>query len=315
MVKQEIILLLNEVLKQTARLRKGGNELVYYCPSCKHHKRKLEVCLEDGHRFGWFNCWTCSISGGFKKLLRLVNATQSYYERLYLLTKDIKIIRGRNQERKDENKSEVSLPEEFRPISTPRNNPEYKNALAYLIRRGVIREDILRYNIGYCEEGPYENHIIVPSYDAKGILNFFIGRKYYEDNCGFSYKKPPYSMDIVAFESFINYNEPLNLCEGVFDALAIRNNAIPLFGKFPSRKLRETMILNGNKRVNMILDDDAMADSIKNCEMMMRLGMTVHLVYLNGKDPSVLGFDKIHNLIRESEEFTEEDLLRYRLQI
>ena len=91
-IKQEIILLLNEVLKQTARLRKGGNELVYYCPSCKHHKRKLEVCLEDGHRFGWFNCWTCSISGGFKKLLRLVNATQSYYERLYLLTKDIKII-------------------------------------------------------------------------------------------------------------------------------------------------------------------------------------------------------------------------------
>lgn len=313
MIKQEITLLLNDVLKQEARLRKGGNELVYYCPSCKHHKRKLEVCLEDGHRFGWFNCWTCSTSGGFKKLLRLVNAPQSYYEKLYSLTKDIKIIRGRGQPVNIS--SSVSLPEEFHPISKPKSTPEYKNALAYLKRRGILREDILRYNIGYCENGPYEQHVIIPSYDAKGELNFFIGRRYYQTEGAIPHKKPDCSMDIIGFESFINYQEPINLCEGVFDALAIRNNAVPLFGKYPSKKLREAMIINGTQRVNMILDNDALADSMKNCKMMMRLGIDVYLVHLNGKDPSVLGFENIHRLIREAPQFTDDDLLRHALQL
>jgi hypothetical protein len=103
------------------------------------------------------------------------------------------------------------------------------------------------------------------------------------------------------------------LCEGVFDAIAIRNNAVPLFGKYPSKKLRESMLVNGTKRVNMILDNDAMEDSIKNCEMMMGLGIDVYLVELNGKDPAVLGFEKIHELIRNAAPFDRDNLLKYEL--
>ena len=315
LVQSELIAIFNDLLGQKARLRKGGAQATFHCPFCPDKNlvtQKLEIAL-SGPQIGNFHCWRCNTKGrSFGALLKRLNASKHYRDALFNLTGDVYISR---RQKKDENTSEAILPEEFRPISIPRNHPEYKNALAYLIRRGIIREDILRYNIGYCEEGPYENHIIVPSYDAKGVLNFFIGRRYYETEGTIPHKKPDVSMDLVGFESFINYNEPLNLCEGVFDAIAIRNNAIPLFGKFPSRKLRETMILNGAERVNMILDNDAMEDSIKNCKMMMQLGISVHLVYLNGKDPSILGFEKIHNLIRESEEFTDEDLLRYRLQI
>ena len=41
---------------------------------------------------------------------------------------------------------------------------------------------------------------------------------------------------------FINCNVPIVLVEGVFDAIAIRNNAIPLLGKFPSKTLVKRLV-------------------------------------------------------------------------
>jgi ribosomal protein L37AE/L43A len=308
-IQSQIVSLLNEVLNQTARLRKGGSQAVYYCPICHHYKRKLEVNLETGQ----WHCWTCNIKGSYLgTFLTTVKAPKSYREKLLQLTGDLRLAR-RNKPKTDLNA--VILPEEFHPLSQPKKTPEYKNAVSYLKKRGIIYEDILRYNVGYCEEGPYAYHVIVPSYDASGNLNFFIGRRYYDTEGTIPYKKPEVSMDIIGFESFVNYNEPLNLCEGVFDAFAIRNNAIPLFGKYPSKKLREVMIINGTKRVNMILDDDAMEDAMKNSETIMGLGIDIYLVRLDGKDPSALGFERIHNLIRNAKPLEFDDMMAFRLEI
>ena len=308
LAKSEIIALLNDVLGQTARLRKGGNEAVYFCPFCRHVKRKMECCLDENNKFfGVFNCWTCSTSGTFGKLLTLVNASQSRRDRLYQLTKDIRFL-----PKVGDKFESVELPTEFHPLSRPRNTPEYKNAVAYLRRRGVLREDILRYNIGYCEGGgEYEYHIIVPSYDAKSELNFFVGRRYYDTPGTIPYKKPNVPMsDIVGFESFVNYKEPLNIVEGCFDAFAVRNNAVPLFGKYLSRKLREMMLLNHTKRVNMILDNDALDDAVKNYVRLRRDGIEVYIVHLDGKDPSEMGFERTHELIRNAREFDEMELTK-----
>ena len=313
LVQSELIAIFNELLGQRARLRKGGVQATYHCPFCMDKNlvtQKLEVAM-SGPKIGSYHCWRCNTKGQtFGSLLKKLKASSRYREAIFKLTGDIRI--SRSHRISDENLS-ISLPDEFHPMSSPKNSPEYKNALFYLKRRGIICEDILRYNIGYCETGAYEHHVIVPSYDASGTLNFFIGRRYYVNDPGVPHKKPQVPMDLVGFESFINYDEPLNLCEGVFDAIAIRNNAVPLFGKYPSRKLRESMLMHRTKRVNMVLDNDAMNDSINNCKMMMKLGIDVYLVHLDGKDPSVLGFEKIHGLIRESQQFTEDDLLRHAL--
>lgn len=311
LVQSQIVSLLNGLLNQTARLRKGGNQAVYFCPCCHHHKRKLEINLETGQ----WHCWTCNIKGSFLgSFLHKVNASKSYREKLAELTGDLRLVARRKQNLPTD---AISLPAEFLPLSKSQVTIEYKNAMAYLKRRGILREDILRYNIGYCEEGDYQFHIITPSYDADGKLNFFIGRRYYDVEGVIAHKKPYVPMNLVGFESFVNYNYPLNFCEGTFDAIAIRNNAVPLFGKYPSKKLREKMILNGTRRVNMILDDDALDDAIKNYELLIREvpGVAVHMVKLNGKDPSKLGFKKTHEIIRQTPEFTETDLVRHKLQI
>ncbi len=46
-------------------------------------------------------------------------------------------------------------------------------------------EDIIKYNIGFCNEGPYGGRVIIPSYDDNGKLNYFIARDYkgYLLNC------------------------------------------------------------------------------------------------------------------------------------
>lgn len=307
-MQSQIVGLLNELLNQTARMRKGGMQAVYFCPCCHHYKRKLEINLETGQ----WHCWTCNIKGSFLgSFLTKVKAPKTYRDRLLKLTGDVRF----TMQSKYVASAEVALPGEFHPLSQPKTSPEYKNAMMYLKRRGIIREDILRYNIGYCETGPYAYHIIVPSYDAKGNLNFFMGRRYYESEGTIPHKKPEVSMDLVGFEIFINYNEPLNLCEGVFDAIAIRNNAVPLFGKYPSKKLREKMIINGTKRVNIVLDSDALRDAVKNYSLLIKdvPNIEVHVVKLNGKDPSSLGFERVSDLINTSREFDFTDLLNYEL--
>lgn len=316
LVQSELVAIFNELLNQRARLRKGGVQATYHCPFCADKNlvtQKLELAL-SGPNIGSYHCWRCNTKGKtFGTLLKKLNAPDYYRHELFKLTGDIRIARSQ----KYDSKTFVALPEEFHPMAEPRNTPEYRNALSYLKKRGVLEEDILRYNIGYCEDGEYAYHIIVPSYDAKGNLNFFMGRRYYKTEGAIPHKKPEVDMNIVGFESFVNYNEPINLCEGVFDGIAIRNNAVPLFGKYPSKKLREQMIINGTKQVNMILDDDAMGDAIKNCELLTHdvPEVEVRLVRLPKKDPSILGFKKIHELIRNSVPLTFRDLLAYRLKI
>ena len=105
--------------------------------------------------------------------------------------------------------------------------------------------DILKYRIGYCTNGLYNGKIIIPSYDANGSLNYFVGRAYYDTD--YKHKNPNASKDIVGFELHINWNMPIILVEGAFDAIAIKRNAIPLFGKTISNTLKKRIVEKGVK--------------------------------------------------------------------
>jgi DNA primase len=305
----KLVSLLDRVLAQSSILRKGGEQATYFC-KCGHYKRKLEVSLEEN----MFHCWVCNESGGLHKLLNIYGANVKDHGELDLLMGTVR------QEWRNKPKSDVvlALPDEFHPLMTPLDSPEYKNAVHYLIKkRKFLKEDIIRYNIGYCESGEYDGHIIIPSYDSDGKLNFFIGRRYFESEGAIPYKKPEFPMNIVGFESFVNYKQPLNLCEGVFDSIAIRNNAVPLFGKYLQPKLLSEILIHNVKRVNMILDDDALDDAVENYRRLKRVNakLDIHVIKLDGKDPSVLGYSRMHQLIKDSTPFEFEDLIAYKLKI
>ena len=56
-----------------------------------------------------------------------------------------------------------------------------KRAFTYLKSRNISKDDIEKYNIGYCDFGKYKNMVIIPSYDKDGILNYFSSRSFDKD--------------------------------------------------------------------------------------------------------------------------------------
>ena len=303
-LQSKILALLNEVLGQTARLRKGGNEASYFCCFCNHYKRKLEFDLETGQ----WSCWVCHAKGSYLgSFLSKIKAHKQYRDRLFEITKDVRFRRKQRKTTEDL----LFLPSEFISLAEPSNDSTYKNAIFYLKKRGVGIEDICRYNIGYCNRGEYNNCIVVPSYDAEGKLNYFSSRYFYYNFI--KYKNAPGSKNVVGFESFINYDEPITLVEGCFDAIAVRKNAVPLFGTTIPFKLQEALVMNKTPRVNLVLDNDAISVAIKHARRLWNWGINVHLITLPKKDPSELGFEKIHDLIEKSTPLDFRELIYQRL--
>ena len=173
-------------------------------------------------------------------------------------------------------------------------------------------EDILKYNIGYCESGPYKNMIIIPSYDADGRLNYFTGRSF-EKEPKIKYKNPSVSRDIIPFELFINWDIPFILCEGPFDAIAIKRNVIPLLGKNIQSKLMKKIVMSSVDKIYIALDKDAQKQALSFCEKLMNEGKEVYLVDMKDKDPSEMGFKNFINLISETYPLTLSGLLEKKL--
>ena len=306
----QLVSLLDKALSQSARIRKG-HEAVYFCPFCNHYKKKLEINLETQN----WQCWVCHVAGkSIRSFFKKLRVNYSYYAELYKIVGEYQF----QPSVADDEKYEIKeLPKYFLPLSSCIKSMEYGIAISYLRSRGITKNDIFRYNIGYCENGEYRHRIVIPSYDKDGNINFFSARSYYEGTF-MKYKLPPWSKDIIGFELFVNWNEPITLVEGQWDAIAVRKNAIPLFGTTISNHLREAIINNGVWRVNIVLDNDAMKSAIKifdNIERFKTFDIDVHLIKLKDKDPSVLGFQKIDEIIRESKPTEFSDIIKMKMNL
>ena len=158
----------------------------------------------------------------------------------------------------------------------------------------------------------YSGRIIVPSFDDGGNLNYFVGRSFYDTKL--KYKNPAVSKNIVGFDLFINWNEPIVLVEGVFDAIAIKRNAIPLFGKTIPDNLMRKIIQNKVKEIYLCLDKDALTDALNISQTLMNTGIRVGMVDLpDDTDPSSIGFEGIHSMLNDTDELTLSNLMRYKL--
>ena len=283
-----------------------NGEHAFHCPFCNHHKKKLQVNCETQK----WHCWVCN-KGGYKIgiLLRKINAPKQIISEVLKILGDYQ---GVSKEKEEVTKYDVSLPQCYKPLWKKSEDPLYKNAIHYLKKRNIGSIDILRYSIGFCSSNGYSNRIIIPSYDADGKLNYFIARDMFP-NSKFKYKNPPMSKDTVCFEMFVNWNEPIILCEGVFDAIAIRNNAIPLLGKFPSKTLVMRLVEKKVKTIYVALDEDAKQDAVKLSKFLMDYGINTYLLQMNGKDPSELGFKEFWNTLKQSKQSKFSDIIRGRL--
>lgn len=303
----ENLVVLNYLEKLLGKSHKRAREnYAFYCPFCSHHKPKLEVNLHTNEKGeNPWECWVCNTKGRtVRSLLKQLKVDQTTISEV---TKHIQ---------KGSIDAQISfsleLPKEFRPLSEPSNSILINRARKYLYNRGLTDNDFIKYNIGYCPSGEYADRIIVPSYDERGVLNYFVGRSVNPDT-SFKYKNPSVSKDVIGFESFINWDVPVVLCEGVFDAIAVKRNAIPLLGKTMSQSLLRKLALNKVKDVYIALDKDALRSALTISDQLLSMGKRVYLVDMQDKDPSSMGFRAFTEHVQTADEINLSKIMEYKL--
>ena len=304
MYNTQLLELLEQVFGNGYKLKNG--EIAFHCKFCNHHKKKLQINLENQK----WHCWVCN-SGGQKivQLLKKLNVPKNIVKNvLELLDEYVSY----DKQKEKETHHGLSLPGCYKPLYLHSDSLIRKHALKYLKQRGITQREIIRYQIGYCDDGLYQNRVIIPSYDKEGNINYFIARDIFPDS-KMKYKNPPVSRDIIPFELFVSWEHPIVLCEGVFDAIAIKKNAIPLLGKVPSKKLIMKIMESGVTDIYIALDKDAKNDALKLSEFMMGYGKNVYLVDMDTKDPSDLGFRNFWKQIESTTQTGFSDLIRSRL--
>jgi len=304
--KTLIIGILDEILGVGSSLK--GDEQAHYCPFCHHHKKKLQINLETQK----WHCWVCDSKGKrISSLLRKLHTDSKRIQKIYEIYGDDYIVYSKETE---EDKVELRLPSEFKSLlNEPKGvNPTYKKVKYYANSRGITNEDVIKYNIGFCDSGLYSGRIIIPSYDSDNKLNYFIARSVFEEE-KFKYKNPPVSKNVIIFENQINWNEPITIVEGVFDALSVKRNVVPILGKFIPKKLMETIYNKGVKNINILLDKDAQEQALHYVVQFGNQGISVRNIIPSDKDAGEMGFVKVNKILKESKKTGFDDVIKQKL--
>lgn len=288
----------------------AGDNHAFHCPFCNHHKPKLEVNLNttDEGKNRW-NCWVCNTRGTtIFSLLKQLKLPKDHAQQI------LKFVHKGEYSNYNESAVKLELPKEYQPLYSASTTSVVANTVKkYLYDRGLTDIDFIKYQIGYATTGEYGGRIIIPSYDRSNNLNYFVARSF--EGSFYKYRNPSSSKDVIFFENLINWDQPIIICEGVFDAIAIRRNAVPILGNTLSKSLQIKIATSSVSDIYIALDKDALDKALKYSEQLLNLGKRVFLVELDEKDPSEMGFVQFTKHIQTAQELTLSSLMMHKLQI
>jgi len=268
-VSQKRVNLLRNVLGNSYQV---GEEHLFHCPKCKHHKSKLSVNFGKG----FFKCWVCDYNG--RKISNLVYSFGNTNQKQEWRSLD-GVVDFSEIDKKPE-KILVNLPQEFMTLTGKHLSPLSAPARSYLNTRNITRDDIVWWKIGYCSDGQYAGRVIIPSFGLDGEVTYFIARTY-GDHWP-KYLNPPAEKDFIFNELYLDWSKSITIVEGVFDAI-VSDNAIPLLGS----TLRENSyifqkIVENCDEVYIALDDDAKSKEFKISKLFMSYGVDVYRIDTSG---------------------------------
>ena len=253
---------------------KSKDEFLFHCPKCKHHKKKLSLNFDKNV----FKCWICDYVG--KDISRLIYSYGNSDTKGQWRTLTGVVDFSEVDEVEDE-KIVVKLPEEFISLTSKQVNPLSIMVRQYLKSRGLTRDDLVWWKMGYCPDGEYGKRIIIPSFDINGEVNYFIARSYTPGDWQ-RYKNPPAERDFIFNELYLDWNKDITIVEGVFDAI-VAGNAIPLLGSTlrENSYIFQKIIANCDK-VYIALDDDAKSKEFKISDLFRLYGVDVYRIDTSG---------------------------------
>jgi DNA primase len=286
-MKQELEKLYNILAVFLGEAKNGFDENTYQyqfpCPNCverdgwmEARKYNLEVNLQKQV----FKCWKCCsidehMSGSIIKLIRMHGndkLLQEYKDVIHEIRNSelykINFTSGDfNIDTSVIEREELKLPSSYKPFKKDGKNNW--GALKYLQDRGIGWDIIERYKIGYTEREEENKkgsfRIIIPSYNALGELNYWVGRDYLPKSDKFpsrvKYDNPKVEKKNIIFnEEKLQWDADITLVEGPFDHIVVPNS-VPLLGKALNKEYKLYWDLISDKfngsAVNIFLDGDA----------------------------------------------------------
>jgi hypothetical protein len=256
--------------------QRSGNEYLFKCQFCDHHKKKLSVNLTKDR----YKCWICDKAGKIGRLVKRFGSFIQQQEWKELtgqvdITDFEKLLLGA-EEKTVEKEVTLPLPDEFISLCNRNTSLTSVQARNYLSSRGISQEDILRWKLGYCPSGEYGERIVAPSFNLDGKVNFYVGRTY--NRHWRKYTNPPVNKDIVFNELYVDWDSDVTLVEGVFDAIKVPNS-IPLLGSTLREDSKLFMqIIKNDPAVYVALDPDAEKKAFVLIEALLKYDIEVYKV-------------------------------------
>ena len=156
----EKLQILEEIL---GKFYRTNDECLFFCPYCEHHKRKLSINITKNT----YKCWICDSRGRniYNLIRKFGNHSQKQHWRSFDKKVELSDFDSIFEETKEEEEVQrISLPKEYTCLA----NRQTPRAMKYIKSRGITQEDILKWKIGFCDEGEYRNRIIIPSFNNDG---------------------------------------------------------------------------------------------------------------------------------------------------
>jgi DNA primase len=253
---EALVELLEEVLGDHGLHYPNRGQISFNCPVCDdgRNKHNLEVNYIDNV----YKCWSCGDSEGTHGALGRIfdKYGNKKQKKLYQVFKPETVVK------REKKKKTLKLPSGFTLFKDSSTvYPVRKQAMNYLHNRGISDYMIEKYQIGFCDKGDHAGRIVIPSYDSKGELNYYIARSWNPMSRA-KYKNPEAEKDkIIFWENLIDWNKDIFLVEGAFDGLFL-DNAIPMLGKHMSELLFDTIYKKAKGDIIICLDADAWENAV-----------------------------------------------------
>jgi len=254
---EALVELSEEVLGDHGLHYPNRGQISFNCPVCDdgRNKHNMEVNYIDNV----YKCWSCGDSEGTHGALGRIfdKYGNKKQKKLYNVLKPETVVK------REKKKKTMKLPEGFTLFKD--SSPVYpvrRQAMNYLKNRGITDEMIEKFGIGFCDKGDHAGRIVIPSYNTKGELNYYIARSWNPMSRA-KYKNPEAEKDkIIFWENLIDWNKDIYLVEGAFDGLFV-DNPIPMLGKHMSELLFETIYKKAKADIIICLDADAWENAVK----------------------------------------------------
>lgn len=297
MVSTRLLGLLESILGKG--INTNNDNFKFYSPFINHRKPKLEINIDI--QVGGLNKWHCWVSDKkgqtiyslLKQLSDVTNiVTVKHFKELHDIFEDLPIDFKKISNRYKESTSimdKIVLPEGtesiwggFGQTFIPKLGDEtnYNNMVKYLIQdRNIDPYNLIKYNVSYnmIRDSEYYNCIILPSYNKYNQLNFYVAHHWTNSY----YQKPRFTQSVF-FDNMIEYNQPISLVEGVYDAISMGDNSIPLLGKNITKDLLHKIVLHNTPQIDIYLDQElhARMKALSIAKTLKRYGVPVVNIHL-----------------------------------